>query len=193
MCAFTLKLQRSQRRYCKGSSVARFGVKAHTISLKFHDSDLSYPRRCSWVTDEFGDGRNEQGTLLGTFHRVGPNSITSPEVSLLRGGSRHLVRGRSAPKKNRRVRIAFFFASSFVGLSFCAPNWCQAEGATSSEGEQCLAFILTGRPGGATSVPYGDVFQILKKAKQDAINRCSQTNLVQEGWGPCRTWCVKAN
>lgn len=194
MYAFTLKLQQSQRQYCKGSLIARFGVKPDTISSrKFHYSNFSYPRRCSGVPDEFGDGRDEQGTLLGAFHRVGPNSIKSSEVSLLRGRSRDLARERSAPKKNRKVRIAFYFASSFVGLSLCAPNWCQAKGASSSEGEQCLAFILTGRPGGATSVPYGDVFQTLKEAQQDALNRCSLTNLVQEGWGPCRTWCVKAN
>jgi hypothetical protein len=99
----------------------------------------------------------------------------------------------SGPKKNRRVRIAFFFASGFVGLSLCTPAWCEAQRANSTEAEQCLAFIMTSRPGGDASVPYGGVFQTLSDAQQDALNRCSLTNLAQEGWGPCRTWCVKAN
>src|SRR5450432_3486588 len=43
------------------------------------------------------------------------------------------------------------------------------------------------RPGGDASVPYGGVFQSLNEAQQDALNRCSLTNLAQEGWGPCRT------
>jgi hypothetical protein len=74
------------------------------------------------------------------------------------------------------------------------PDWGGGlQRANSTEGEQCLAFIETSRPGGDASVPYGDVFQTLKEAQQDALNRCSLTNLVQEGWGPCQTWCVKAN
>jgi hypothetical protein len=194
MYAFALKFQRSQRQYCESSLVARFGVKPDTIcSRNFHYSNFSYPRRGSGVPDEFRIARDEQGTLLGGFHRVGPNSIKSSGVSLLRGRSRHLAGGGSAPKKNRRVRVAFFLASSFVGLSLCTPSRCQAQRANSTEGEQCLAFIETGRPGGDTSVPYGDVFQTLNEAQQDALNRCSLTNLAQEGWGPCRTWCVKAS
>jgi hypothetical protein len=157
MYALTLKLQRIQRQYCKGSLAARFCVKPETVSSRnFHYSNFSYPR-------------------LG--------------VSLWRG----LAGTRSAPKKERRIRITFFFASSFVGLSLCTPTCCQAQRANSTEGERCLAFIMTSRPGGAASVPYGDVFQTLKEAQQDALNRCSLTNLVQEGWGPCRTWCVKAD
>jgi hypothetical protein len=155
-----------------------------------------YPGRGSGVPDECWDGwdgRDAQGTLLRAFHRIGANSIRSLGVSILRGRSRHLAGAGSAPKKNRGVRIAFFFASSFVGLSWATPNWGQVQRANSTEGEQCLAFIMTSRPGGNASVPYGGVFQTLNEARQDALNRCSLTNLAQEGWGPCRTWCVKAN
>jgi hypothetical protein len=84
-------------------------------------------------------------------------------------------------------------ASSFVGMSLATPVWGQVQRVNSTEGEQCLAFIMTSRPGGDASVPYGGVFQSLNEAQQDALNRCSLTNLAQEGWGPCRTWCVKAN
>jgi NAD binding domain of 6-phosphogluconate dehydrogenase len=79
------------------------------------------------------------------------------------------------------------------GLSWATPNWGQTQRTHSTGGEQCLAFIMTSRPGGDASVPYGGVFHTLNKARQDALNRCSLTNLAQEGWGPCRTWCVKAN
>jgi hypothetical protein len=61
-----------------------------------------------------------------------------------------------------------------------------------AEGGQCLAFIMTSRPGGEANVPYGTVYRSLEKARQDALNRCSLTNLAEEGWGPCRTWCVPA-
>jgi hypothetical protein len=194
MCAQTQKLQQVQRQYFNGSSAARFYAKPDAISSRgFHYSNFSYPYRGPGVPDECGAGRDADGKLLGAFDRGGASSIRSLGLSLLRGRSCHLAVAGSGPKKNRRVRIAFFFAFSCVGLSLCAPAWCEAQRANSIEGEQCLAFILTGRPGGATSVPYGDVFQSLKEAQQDALNRCSLTNLVQEGWGPCRTWCVKAN
>jgi hypothetical protein len=194
MHALTLKFQRSRHQYCEDSLVASVGVKSDTISSWiFHYSNFNYPRRGSLVPDEFGDARDEHCTILCASHRVGPKSIKSSEVSLLCRRSRYFAGGDSVPKKNRRVRIAFFFASGFVGLSLCIPTWCQAQRANSTHGEQCLAFIETGRPGGDTSVPYGDVFQTLDEAQQDALNRCSLTNLVQEGWGPCRTWCVKAS
>lgn len=57
-------------------------------------------------------------------------------------------------------------------------------------GERCMAFIQTGHPGGAVSVPYGNVYRTLADARKDAVNRCSQTTLAQEGWGPCRSWCL---
>ncbi len=193
MRALTIKFQRSQRQYCKDSLVTSVGVEQDTISSSnFHYSNFSYPRRSSGIPNEFVDARDERGIPVGAFHGVGPKSIKSSEVSLLRGRSRYLAGGDSVPKKNRRAPIAFFFAFGFVGLSLCIPTWCQAQRANSTQGEQCLAFIETGRPGGDTSVPYGDVFQTLDEAQQDALNRCSLTNLVQEGWGPCRTWCVKA-
>jgi hypothetical protein len=59
-------------------------------------------------------------------------------------------------------------------------------------GDQCLAFIMTSRPGGDANVPYGAVYGSLDEARQNALNRCSLTNLAEEGWGPCRTWCVPA-
>jgi hypothetical protein len=189
MYAQTLKFQRMQCRYCRGSSAARFCVKPDTISSRA----LSYPCRGPRVPDECGAGREEEGKLLGAFDRSGANSIRSLGVSLMRGRPRHLAGVGSGPKKNQTIRIAFFSASSFVGLSLCTPAWCEAQRANSTEGEQCLAFIMTSRPGGDASVPYGGVFQTLNEAQQDALNRCSLTNLAQEGWGPCRTWCVKAN
>jgi hypothetical protein len=194
MCAQTLKLQQIQCPYCKGSSAARFCVKPDTISSRgFHYSSFSYPCRGPGVPHECGAGRDAEGKLLGAFYRGDANSIRSLGVSLMRGRPCHLAGTGAGPKKNRRVRIAFFFAFSFVGLSLCAPTWCEAQRASSTEGEQCFAFIETSRPGGDASVAYGGVFQTLKEAQQDALNRCSLTNLVQEGWGPCRTWCVKAN
>jgi hypothetical protein len=57
------------------------------------------------------------------------------------------------------------------------------------QGRLCAAFIETARPGGNVTVPYGDVYRTLTAARRDALNRCGQTNLAQEGWGPCRTWC----
>jgi hypothetical protein len=194
MYAPTRKLQRIECQDCKGSLVARLCVQPDTMSPRdFHYSNFSYPPCGSGVPDEYGDRPDAQGTLLGAFHRIGANSIRSLGVSLLRGRSRHLAGVGSGPKKNQTVRIAFFFASSFVGLSLCTPARCEAQRANSTEGEQCLAFIMTSRPGGDASVPYGGVFRTLNEAQQDALNRCSLTNLAQEGWGPCRTWCVKAN
>jgi hypothetical protein len=61
---------------------------------------------------------------------------------------------------------------------------------TEAEGEQCSAFIETDRPGGDVTVPDGAVYHSLVQARRDALNRCSLTNLAEEGWGPCHTWCV---
>jgi hypothetical protein len=193
MDAFTLKFQRSQCQYCKGSLVLRLCVKSNTISSReFHHSNFNYSRRGSGVPDECRNGRKAQGTRLRAFHLIGANSIRGLGISVLRGGSRYVAGAASKLKKNRRTRIVFF-ASSFVGLSLATPVWGQVQRVNSAEGEQCLAFIMTSRPGGDASVPYGGVFQSLNEAQQDALNRCSLTNLAQEGWGPCRTWCLKAN
>ena len=60
-----------------------------------------------------------------------------------------------------------------------------------TEGEQCTAFIQTAHPGVGVTIPYGSVYRSLGEAQNDALNRCNQTNLAKEGWGPyCRTWCV---
>jgi hypothetical protein len=41
------------------------------------------------------------------------------------------------------------------------------------------------------TVPNGAVFRSLGEARKDALNRCSLTNLAEEGWGAtCQTWCV---
>jgi hypothetical protein len=61
-----------------------------------------------------------------------------------------------------------------------------------AEAGQCRAFIMTSRPGGDANVAYGAVYRSLEEARQDALSRCSLTNLAEEGWGPCRTWCVPA-
>jgi hypothetical protein len=57
-------------------------------------------------------------------------------------------------------------------------------------GEQCSAFIETARPGVDVTVPDGAVYRSLAQARQDALNRCSLTNLAEAGWGPCHTSCV---
>ena len=60
-----------------------------------------------------------------------------------------------------------------------------------SEGQQCSAHIQTARPGVDVTVPYGAVYRSLGQARKDALNRCSLTNVAQEGWGQlCQTWCV---
>ena len=92
----------------------------------------------------------------------------------------------------RQTRTAFFVCLAFLGVSFSTSAWCQAPGESSSTGgDRCLAFIMTNQPGADASVPYGGVFPTLAEAQQDALNRCSQTNVAEEGWGQaCRTWCV---
>jgi hypothetical protein len=79
-----------------------------------------------------------------------------------------------------------------LGLPTPAPSSArlQAKKPDVSRGDECMAFMLTGRPGGATGVPYGNVYRTLAKAREDALNRCSLTTLAQDGWGPCKTWCV---
>jgi hypothetical protein len=79
-----------------------------------------------------------------------------------------------------------------LGLPTPAPSSArlQPKKPDASHGDECMAFILTSRPGGAAGVPYGNVYQTLAKAREDALNRCSLTTLAQDGWGPCKTWCV---
>ena len=50
-----------------------------------------------------------------------------------------------------------------------------------SEGEQCSAFIETSRPGVDVTVPNGAVYRSLGEARKEALNRCSLTNLAEEG------------
>ena len=56
---------------------------------------------------------------------------------------------------------------------------------------RCAGLIRTGRPGVNATADYGDSFQLLARAKADAIYRCRQTNTAQEGWGGlCFSWCL---
>jgi hypothetical protein len=79
-----------------------------------------------------------------------------------------------------------------LGLPTPAPSSArfQAKRPDAPDGDECMAFIMTGRPGGDAGVPYGNVYHTLVEAREDARNRCSLTTLAQDGWGPCRTWCV---
>jgi hypothetical protein len=86
----------------------------------------------------------------------------------------------------KRLSAATFIVAAVAGTCFEV----SAAHAAVARGEQCSAFIETARPGVDVTVPYGPVYQSLAKARQDAFSRCSLTNLAEEGWGPCRTWCV---
>jgi hypothetical protein len=86
------------------------------------------------------------------------------------------------------------FRNSTLALTLAVAGACFAGSvahAAVSEGEQCSAFIETVRPGVHVTVPLGAVYRSLGEARQDALNRCSLTNLAEEGWGQlCRAWCV---
>ena len=78
-------------------------------------------------------------------------------------------------------------ALSVAGACFAG----SAAHAAVSDGEQCSAFIETSHPGVDATVPYGAVYASLQEARKDALNRCSLTNVAEEGWGQlCKTWCV---
>ncbi len=115
-------------------------------------------------------------------------------VGLSRAITGRIGCARLAPKKWTRFRIAFFFTLPLIALGLSTPAWCLAQlhahRPEVSQDEKCTAFIETSRPGGAVSVPYGNVYRTLADARKDALNRCSQTTLAQDGWGPCRSWCV---
>ena len=85
------------------------------------------------------------------------------------------------------------FRNSTLALTLTIAGACFADSvahASVFEGEQCSAHIM-GHPGINTTVPNGAVFRSLGEAKKDALNRCSLTNLAEEGWGElCQTWCV---
>jgi hypothetical protein len=102
-----------------------------------------------------------------------------------------------APNKWTRFRIALFFSLPLIALGLSTPAWClaqfHAQKPGMSQDVKCTAFIETGRPGGAVTVPYGNVHRRLAKARKNARNRCRLTTLAQEGWGPCRTWCVEVD
>jgi hypothetical protein len=86
------------------------------------------------------------------------------------------------------------FRNSTLALTLAVAGACFAGSmahAAVSEGEQCSAFIETARPGVDVTVPEGAIYRGLEEARKDALNRCSLTNLAEEGWGAlCRTSCV---
>jgi hypothetical protein len=99
---------------------------------------------------------------------------------------------KATPKRARQTRTALFFCLA-SGLSLSTSAWCRTPDESSSTGgDQCMGFIMTGRPGGDAGVPYGAVYPTLAEAKQDAINRCSRTNLAEEEGTAevCKTWCI---
>ena len=101
----------------------------------------------------------------------------------------------AAPVPSTAKDVVPVLTLPFIPLSFSTP----AQSSTQFEakkpgvagGEECTASIETSRPGGVASVPYGNVYRSLAKAREDALNRCSLTTLAQDGWGPCRTSCVE--
>jgi hypothetical protein len=100
----------------------------------------------------------------------------------------------AAPTPSIAKDVAPVLTLPFIPLSLSTPARSsvqfQAKKPGLLHGDECTAFILTGRPGGAASVPYGNVYRTLAEAREDALNRCSLTTLAQDGWGPCKTWCV---
>lgn len=119
--------------------------------------------------------------------------IRSLALSLCGDPSCRDARAKATPKRPQQTRTALFFCLAFSGLSLSTSAWCRAPDESSSTGgDQCMGFIMTGRPGGDAGVPYGTVYPTLEEAEQDAIYRCSQTNLAEEeGWVEvCKTWCI---
>ena len=86
------------------------------------------------------------------------------------------------------------FRDSTLALTLAVAGACFAGSvahASVFEGEQCSAHVMTGHPGINVTVPNGAVFRSLEEARNDALVRCSLTNLAEEGWGTtCQTWCV---
>jgi hypothetical protein len=101
----------------------------------------------------------------------------------------------AAPVPSTAKDVAPILSLPFIPLSFSTPAQSTAQFAARKpgvvHGGKCTAFIETSRPGGAASVPYGNVYRTLAMAREDALNRCSLTTLAQDGWGPCKTWCVE--
>ena len=86
------------------------------------------------------------------------------------------------------------FRTSTLTLTLAIAGACFAgpiAHAAVSAGEQCSAFIDTSHPGVDVTVPYGAVHRSLANARNEAMDRCSLTNVAEEGWGQlCQTWCV---
>jgi hypothetical protein len=121
--------------------------------------------------------------------------IRSLALSLCGDSSRRDACAKTTPKSARQTRTAFFFFFwiAFSTLSLSTSAWCKVtDESSSTEGDQCMGFIMTGRPGGDAGVPYGAVYPTLEEAEHDAINRCSKTNLAEEEGSAevCKTWCI---
>ena len=83
------------------------------------------------------------------------------------------------------------FRNSTLALTLAVAGACFAGSAAHAsvfEGEPCSAHIQTAHPGIDVTVSNGAVFRSLGEAREDALNRCSLTNLA---WGAmCQTWCI---
>jgi hypothetical protein len=83
----------------------------------------------------------------------------------------------AAPNLSIAKDVAPVLTLPFIPLSLSTPARSsvqfQAKKPGVPHGDECTAFILTGRPGGATGVPYGNVYRTLAEAREDALNRCS--------------------
>ena len=101
----------------------------------------------------------------------------------------------AAPPTSIAKDVAPVLTFPFISLSLSTPAESSAQVEAKkqgvAQGDECTAFIETSRPGGDANVPYGNVYRTLAKAREDALNRCSLTTLAQDGWGPCKTWCVE--
>jgi hypothetical protein len=101
----------------------------------------------------------------------------------------------AAPVPSTAKDVAPVLTLPFIPLSLSTPAQSSAQFEAKKPGvaygDECTAFIQTSRPGGAASVPYGNVYRTLAEAQKDALDRCSLTTLAQDGWGPCRTWCTE--
>jgi hypothetical protein len=103
----------------------------------------------------------------------------------------HVALTSALPGKPR----PWLFGLLSVGLVLSTQTWslpsAEQRKSNVAAGDECAAFIESARPGASASVPYGRAYRTLTKARQDALRRCEQTNLAQEGWGSlCNTWCV---
>jgi hypothetical protein len=104
----------------------------------------------------------------------------------------HVALTSALPGKPR----AWLFGLLSVGLVLSTQAWSlpkvELRQSNAAAGDECAGFIESARPGVSATVPYGGAYRSVAQARQDALRRCAQTNLAQEGWGSlCNTWCVQ--